>query len=122
MTDDLEKLRALALAAPEGPYFAAEDPADDARPHRGSGLALVDTGRASDWPIARLTEWNTARYLAAVHPQAVLALLDRVAEAERMLAESDAVIAGMDGGNGHDRIHEDAALARHAARQTGEKK
>lgn len=61
-----DELRALAKKAPEGPWFASGDDANDAPPHRGSGLSLVDTGRESDWPIARLTEYHTARYLAAV--------------------------------------------------------
>lgn len=86
---DTSALRKLAAKAPEGPWFAAEDPADDAKPHKGSGLALVDTGRQSDWPIARLTEWNTASYLAAVDPQTVLALLARAEAAEAALADFD---------------------------------
>ena len=71
----LEALRVLAERVPEGPWFAAEDDASDAPPHKKSGLALVDTGRQSDWPIARLTEWDTARYIAALDPQTLLALI-----------------------------------------------
>lgn len=49
----------------EGPWFVAEDEAADCLAHKNSGLAMVDTGRAADWPIARLCEWNNARLIAA---------------------------------------------------------
>ncbi len=70
-------LRALAAKVPEGPWFHGEDPAEDAPVH-GTSLAMVDTGRESDWPIARLTEWHTAEYLAAIDPQTVIGLLDEI--------------------------------------------
>lgn len=93
------ELRALAKKAPEGPWFAGEDPAEDAPVH-GNSLAMVDTGRESDWPVARLTEWHTAEYLAAVDPQTVIGLIDDLKMASmkiellsKELAQSDAVIA-----------------------------
>lgn len=119
-------LRSLAAKAPEGPWFAAEDQADDARPHKGSGLALVDTGRADDWPIARLTEWHTARYIAAVDPQTVIRHLDEIAALtaersalEKKLGEADAVIwllknDGIVSGSIAARWHAEAC-ARHAS-------
>ena len=54
----------LAKDASEPPWFAGEDEARDAPAHKGSGLALVDTGRESDWPIARLAEWPQAKFIA----------------------------------------------------------
>ena len=83
MTINLTELERLAKAAPDGPYFAADDAAEDTIPHRNSGLALVDTGRIADseWPIARLCEWGSANYIAALDPQTVLALI-RCARAE----------------------------------------
>jgi hypothetical protein len=81
MTD--AELRALAEAATPGPYFAASDDAEECGPHRNSGLSLVDTGRREDWPIARLCESPSAAWIAATDPQTILALLDRLAAAER---------------------------------------
>lgn len=49
----------------EGPWFAAHDMALDCPAHTNSGLAMVDTGRESDWPIARLCEWNNVKLIAA---------------------------------------------------------
>jgi hypothetical protein len=48
----------------EGPYYVSADDAHDCPPHRDSGLAMVDTGRANDWPIARLCEWHNAEFIA----------------------------------------------------------
>lgn len=48
-----------------GPYFVASDAALDCPAHSNSGLALVDTGRENDWPIARLCEWGNAHLIAA---------------------------------------------------------
>lgn len=72
------ELRRLAEAATAGPWFTGADDAKDCAPHRDSGLATVDTGRASDWPVARLCEWPTARYIAACSPDVILALLDEL--------------------------------------------
>lgn len=47
-----------------GPYFVAADDAEDCPDHANSGLAMIDTGRDSDWPVARLMEWDMA---ARVH-------------------------------------------------------
>ncbi len=48
-----------------GPWFFGPDSAEDCPEHANSGLALVDSGRQSDWPIARLCEWNNVRLIAA---------------------------------------------------------
>ena len=53
----------LSEKAIQTPYFVGEDDAEDT-PHINSGLALVDTGRIEDWPVARLCEWPTANYIA----------------------------------------------------------
>ncbi len=49
----------------EGPWFAGHDDAEDCPDHAMSGLALVDTGRQGDWPIARLCEWNNVSLIVA---------------------------------------------------------
>lgn len=49
----------------EGPWFISGDDAEDTAHHAHSGLAMIDTGRVSDWPIARLCEWNNVYLLAA---------------------------------------------------------
>jgi hypothetical protein len=81
---DLAELRRLAEAATPGPYFVALDDALDTIQHRNSGLAMVDTGRESDWPIARLQEWHDARYIAACSPERILAMLDVIAAADNL--------------------------------------
>jgi hypothetical protein len=48
-----------------GPWYVGDDVANDCPDHKNSGLALVDTGRMNDWPIARLCYWNNARLIAA---------------------------------------------------------
>lgn len=64
---NLDALDKAFAKCPEGPAFASSDEAKDTIPHKNSGLALVDTGRVSDWPIARLCEWNTAGFIARVY-------------------------------------------------------
>ena len=49
---------------PEPPWYVSGDDAADTE-HQESGLALVDTGRTQDWPIARLCEWHTAEFIAS---------------------------------------------------------
>jgi len=67
--------RKVANAATKGPWFVGPDKADDCEPHANSGLALVDTGRTSDWDCARLCEWPNARFIA--HSRTAMpALLD----------------------------------------------
>ena len=51
-------------ALPDPPWYVSGDNAGDTE-HRESGLALVDTGRTQDWPIARLCEWPTAEFIAS---------------------------------------------------------
>src|SRR5690348_15624479 len=58
-----------------GPWYAANDAAEDCPDHTNSGLALIDTGRTEDWPIARLVEWNNAHLIAAA-PDLLAALKD----------------------------------------------
>ena len=72
----LRHVLALARAATPGPYFVAQDDAEDAPDHTGSGLALVETGRSSDPTVARLCEWQDARYIAALSPALVAALCE----------------------------------------------
>lgn len=62
--EQVREIEALAAKVPDGPWFTANDDADDVPEHRRSGLALVETGRSADWWIARLCEWHTARFIA----------------------------------------------------------
>lgn len=48
-----------------GPWYVSRDDAHDCPPHKDSGLAMIDTGRTNDWPIARLMEWNNVHLVAA---------------------------------------------------------
>lgn len=84
--EDRARLAELARKATKGPWYAASDPANDCPSHAGAGLALVDTGRHSDWPIARLAEWNNAPFIAACR-DAVPALRAQVAELREALEE-----------------------------------
>lgn len=88
MTED-EYLTSLAEAASSGPWFNDLD-AEDGRPEglitdgRGYCVACVQP-HGNIKTVARTGEQfshDDARYIAAVHPQAVLALLDRLAAAE----------------------------------------
>jgi len=66
MTDKLDAatIRELLAKIPEGPWFTSFDDAEECGPHSHLGLALVETGRESDWPIARLCEWPQANFIA----------------------------------------------------------
>ena len=79
---DIKRLKELAGKATPGPYFLADDLAEGT-PHAHSGLALIDTGRAEDWTVASLMEWNTAAYLHALL-EAAPALLAAYEDAERL--------------------------------------
>lgn len=48
-----------------GPWYVGDDTGEDCPNHCGGGLALVDTGRFSDFTICRHVEWNNARLIAA---------------------------------------------------------
>lgn len=63
LLDDIEVAAKLAI---DGPYYIAGDTALDCPDHKQSGLALIDTGRSNDWPVARLCEWRTAEFVVAV--------------------------------------------------------
>lgn len=68
---------ALLKGATPGPYFVShddKDPGKNYHAHISSGLAVIDTGRSEDWPVARFCEWPTARYLARLDP-AVMAVV-----------------------------------------------
>lgn len=74
---------ALAAELPGGPWFLGSD-SGHASAHDDSGLALVETGRAEDFSVARLCEWGMARYIAACDPDTIRALLAAADEAERL--------------------------------------
>jgi hypothetical protein len=95
ITDEaMAEIKRLAEKATPGPYFVSGDDAEDAPDHAHSGLAMVDTGRQSDWPIARLCEWHSARYITALDPQAALALIARVeADAVTIRQQADVIAA-----------------------------
>lgn len=100
MSDLVERLTALCerhAKIPEGPYFVGIDEAADCPPHTNSGLSLVDTGRQSDWPIARLCEGPTAAAIADL-PTMLAAIREAAAEIERLRADAGrtkALIGGM---------------------------
>lgn len=80
-------LLALCEWAIKGPYFVSHDnkdmDSDDYRAHVGSGLAVVDTGRDTDWPVARFCEWPTAQLIARCDPatmRVVYEALERLTE------------------------------------------
>ena len=75
---------------PEGPYFVTADDAEDCPDHNHSGLAKVDTGRAGDWPIARLCEWPTAELIAKI-PEMLATITDQRAENERLQEENEKI-------------------------------
>jgi hypothetical protein len=77
-------MTALAEAATPGPYFVGDDTASDCGQHRNSGLALVDTGRTGDWPIARLCYWNSAAHISAWFPERAKAALAVIVAARQM--------------------------------------
>lgn len=88
MSDLLRELEELSEKATKGPYFVASDKAHDSFEHKDSGLALIDTGRQEDWPVLRLGEWPTTKFIAALlnaWPQIREALRD--AERYRWLRE-----------------------------------
>lgn len=64
----------LRESLPDGPYFVNFDDGSDCPNHANSGLAVVDTGRTEDWPIARHCHWPVAKMIAAL--PALLATLD----------------------------------------------
>jgi hypothetical protein len=116
------ELAKLLEKVPEGPYFAGEDEAHDAPAHRGSGLAMVDAGRVSEWPAARLIEWPMAKAIAALltHGPSLLTALterERLREALTPSAETKAAYIGEFKMRLHrrdecgDEYHEDVTLS-----------
>lgn len=74
-----------------GPYFLDADDAEDCPDHANSGLAMIDTGRESDWPIARLMEWHNAK---RVH--ACLTACEGIADPASLLTQVSALTAERD--------------------------
>lgn len=70
--------RTLLDNATPGPYFVSHDDGgvDDFLAHKGIGLALVDTGRSGDWPIAHFSEWPTANFIARCNPETMRLVFD----------------------------------------------
>lgn len=73
-------LRELIAMATPGPYFVSHDDKqmdyDGYYAHVASGLAVVDTGRSGDWPIARFMEWPAARLTERLTPGVMLAAIE----------------------------------------------
>lgn len=76
------ELQALHEKATQGPVYVIFDEATDTKDHAHSGLAMIDTGRSMDWPIARLCEWPTAHLVAYLY-NSVPDLLDMMRKLER---------------------------------------
>lgn len=91
-----EQIKARRAKIIEPPWFVAFDDAKECGPHKDSGLALVDTGRSNDWPIARLCYWPQAEFIANA-PTDIDYLLVRVAEMEAALRESAVYAHGLSG-------------------------
>lgn len=75
----IDRLRELQAKAIQGPVFVShddtgEDALDTVMIHIDSGLAKIDTGRTSDWDVARFAEWPTAEYIAALYNAAPMLL------------------------------------------------
>jgi hypothetical protein len=89
---DINKLRELVRAATPGPWRVQSD--SDYDEYRNVFVSWPYRLLADAAPIANFAEENTsfedAEFIAAANPTAVLALLDRLARAEALLA--DAVI------------------------------
>jgi hypothetical protein len=81
----------LLAAATKGPYYVSHDEkdmdSDGYRAHVASGLAVVDTGREQDWPIARFCEWPQAHLIARLHPGTVARIVEALEEAGSWLKE-----------------------------------
>ena len=88
----IEEIEEELKEIPEAPWFAAEDCATDCPPHKNSGLALVDTGRSSDWPIARLCHWDVAVFIAKA-PERIAALVKMIRERDEIILKLEAQIA-----------------------------
>lgn len=84
--EQLDELVELYEQMPEGPYFADFDDGGDCPAHANSGLAVVDTGRESDWPIARHCHWPVAKWVV-LSRAAMPALLGMLAEKDKRIAE-----------------------------------
>lgn len=75
------ELQAMHEKATKGPVYVIFDEATDTKDHAHSGLAMIDTGRSMDWPIARLCEWPTAHLVAYLY-NSVPDLLDMMRRLE----------------------------------------
>lgn len=79
-------MRELCERAIPGPYFVShddKDPGEDYHAHIGSGLAVVDTGRSGDWPVARFCEWPTAQLIARCSPDTMKAVYEQLVKSKR---------------------------------------
>lgn len=74
---DLAALRALAERATPGPWTRFE---------RTGTVVYAEVSPGAIGMLARTGDWPDAEYIAAAHPQAVIALLDRIDELERALS------------------------------------
>jgi len=76
---DMKTLEELLTKCTPGPYFVAHDSGQKAKDflaHSGSGLAIVDTGRSEDWPIARFCEWPSAELIARCNPETLALVIE----------------------------------------------
>jgi hypothetical protein len=85
LPERIDEIRKRRAKVPEPPWFVSFDDAKERGPHRDSGLALVDTGRESDWPIARLCEWPQAEFIAHA-PTDIDTLFAALEEAQERIA------------------------------------
>lgn len=85
--ETLAEMLSICEKATPGPYFVSFDNAEECGPHKQSGLAMIDTGRSADCPIARLCEWPTAQAIATALEHLPLTIKELIAardEIERL--------------------------------------
>lgn len=82
----------LLEGATPGPYFADhhKGTVEDFEAHAQSGLATVDTGRESDWPVAYFCGWNQAQYWARLPPATMRVVLEALEGADLILRRATA--------------------------------
>lgn len=83
----LEELHRKAAVASAGPWIYSQGhvkgPAHGDGPHRADLVWMVDCGSSCDECTTWDTREPTGKYIAALHPAVVLALVERIRELER---------------------------------------
>lgn len=84
MTDDLlSRLRVLAKAATPGDWVAYGNSVFAQRVGQRAGISICVVSKGNRYCPEKLSAADNVRFIAALDPQTVLALLDRIAALER---------------------------------------